>query len=120
MRSCRSRAGHTQTFRRALDTQNLTIIRSAAAELPQAPPLNDALRICVLLRDAEPAAYERAVVRWLGRFCLERPKATLADVLDAAKAFDRMPDQPEGSETLLRNLVDRSASNSLPNSRQTG
>ena len=40
---------------------------------PQAPPLNDVLRICVLLRDAEPAVYERAVVRWLGRFCLERP-----------------------------------------------
>ena len=36
----------------------------------------------------EPAAHERAVVRWLGRSCLERPSATLADVLDALAAAD--------------------------------
>ncbi|HEU0025300.1 MAG TPA: hypothetical protein VFQ12_11745 [Thermoleophilaceae bacterium] len=64
--------------------------------------MDDALRICLLLRDAKPEAYERAVVRWLGRFCLERPSTTLADVLDAVKAFERMPAQPEGSKRLLR------------------
>jgi hypothetical protein len=104
-----SQGGPYARFTRALAGGNLLLIRAAAAELPHAPPLDDALRICVLLRDAEPAAYERAVVRWLGRFCLERPKATLADVLEAAKAFDRMPGQPEGSVRLLSNLVDRSA-----------
>ena len=104
-----SQGGPYARFKRALAGGNLLLIRSAAAELPHAPPLNDALRICLLLRDAEPVVYERAVVRWLGRFCLERPKATLADVLEAAKALDRMPGQPEGSERLLRNLVDRSA-----------
>lgn len=104
-----SQGGPHANFRRALASGNLLLIRAAAAELPQAPPLNDALRICLLLRDKEPAAYERAVVRWLGRFCLERPKATLAEVLDAARAFDRMPSQPEGSTRLLTKLVDRSA-----------
>jgi hypothetical protein len=104
-----SDGGAYRRFRRALETGNLLLIRTAAGDLPQAPPLSDALRICLLLRDAEPAVYERAVVRWLGRFCLERPKATLAEVLDAARAFDRMPTQPEGSARLLGKLVDRSA-----------
>lgn len=104
-----SQGGAHARFKRALGTGNLMLIRAAAAELPHAPPLGDALRICLVLRDSEPAAYERAVVRWLGRFCLERPKATLADVLDAARAFDRMPTQPEGSAALLGKLVDRSA-----------
>jgi hypothetical protein len=104
-----SQGGAYTRFTRALGTGNLLLIRAAAAELPHVPPLNDALRICLLLRDAEPAVYERAVVRWLGRFCLERPKATVADVLEAARAFDRMRTQPEGSARLLGKLVDRSA-----------
>ena len=101
------KGGSYANFRRALDSGNLLLIRAAAAELPHAPPLADALRICLLLRDGEPGSYNRAVVRWLGRFCLERPNATLADILDAAGAFDRLPTQPEGSARLLRNLVDR-------------
>ena len=112
MRTCvrvTSQGGSYTRFKRALGTGNLLLIRAAAAELPHAPPLTDALRICLLLRDGEPAVYERAVVRWLGRFCLERPKATLAEVLEAARAFDRMRTQPEGSTRLLRKLVDRSA-----------
>jgi hypothetical protein len=51
---------------------NLTLVRAAAAELPSVN-LEDALRICLLLRDADPSRYERAVIRWLGRLCLERP-----------------------------------------------
>ena len=112
MRTCvrvTSQGGSYVRFKRALASGNLLLIRAAAAELPQAPPLPDALQICVLLRDAEPTVYERAVVRWLGRFCLERPQATVADVLEAARAFDRMPTQPEGSARLLGKLVDRSA-----------
>jgi hypothetical protein len=63
-------------FRRALDSGNLTLVRAAAAELPTVN-LEDALRICLLLRDADPSQYERAVIRWLGRLCLERPRLTL-------------------------------------------
>ena len=39
-------------FRRALKTQNLTLIRAAASELPVVR-LDDALEVCVLLRDRE-------------------------------------------------------------------
>jgi hypothetical protein len=62
-------------FRRALDSGNLTLVRAAAAELPRVE-LGDALRIVWLMRD-DDQLYERACVRWLGRFCLEAPQATL-------------------------------------------
>jgi hypothetical protein len=66
-------------FQRALKTGNLAIIRSTAAELPQVD-LGDALAVCVAIREAEPHRYERAALRWLARFCVERRDATLAEV----------------------------------------
>jgi hypothetical protein len=62
------KGGSYARFRRALDSGNLTRVRAAAAELPSVN-LEDALRICVLLRDAHASGYERAVIRWLGRLC---------------------------------------------------
>jgi hypothetical protein len=70
------------------------LIRGAASELPQVP-LDDALRVCLLLRDKEPARYGRAVVRWLGRYCLEQPGATLANLQLAMDAFEALPVDPE-------------------------
>jgi hypothetical protein len=53
--------------------------------------LEDALAICVAYRD-EPELYERAAMRWLGRFCLEARGATLEDVYQVAEALERLPD----------------------------
>jgi hypothetical protein len=92
-------------FRRALDTGNLELIRGGAAELPQVP-LDDALRICLLLRRAEPARYGRAVVRWLGRYCLERQDATLQDLHLAVEAFEGLPSDPEWAVGVLSGLCD--------------
>jgi hypothetical protein len=64
------KGGAYARFRRALDTRNLMLVRAAAAELPTVN-LDDALRICVVPR-ADPSRYERAVIRWLGRLCLDR------------------------------------------------
>jgi hypothetical protein len=61
-------------FRRALKTENLTVIRNAAAELPRVD-LGDALAVCVLIRQAEPERFQRAALRWLARFCVERRDA---------------------------------------------
>jgi hypothetical protein len=91
-------------FRRALDTENLTLVRAAAAELPTIN-LDDALRICLLLRGADPAHYERAAIRWLGRLCLERPDVTLTELRLALVAFERLPDEPEEAAAELRRLV---------------
>jgi hypothetical protein len=88
-------------FRRALKTGNLTLIRNAAAELPRVD-LADALAVCVAIRRAEPGRFERAALRWLARFCLERREATLAQVQAAARAFDNITDEPAALESLER------------------
>jgi len=46
------------------------------AELPRVD-LGDALAVCGTIRRAEPERFERAALRWLARFCLERREATL-------------------------------------------
>jgi hypothetical protein len=90
-------------FRRALATGNLTIIRAAAAELPRVD-LGDALAVCMAIRDAEPLRFERAALRWLARFCAERPNATVAEVRAAAAAFEDMARDPVAALAVLQAL----------------
>jgi hypothetical protein len=74
----------------ALENGDLEWLRNNAARL--APiRLTDALRICLIVRDREPAQYERAAVRWLGRFALEARDATLPDLKRAAQALGTLP-----------------------------
>jgi hypothetical protein len=48
-----------------------------------------------VFRDGDPERYERAAVRWLGRFALEAPGATIDAIRAAADALDARPDQPD-------------------------
>jgi hypothetical protein len=73
----------------------------AARELPHVD-LTDALAVCIVIRTAEPARFERAALRWLARFCLELREATIAQVQAAAWAFDNLTDEPTALETLQR------------------
>jgi hypothetical protein len=79
----------------------MAIIRSAAGELPHVD-LGDALAVCGVIYKAEPARFERAALRWLARFCVERREATLAEVQAAAWAFENFGDEPAALETLQR------------------
>ena len=79
-------------FRRALETGNQALVLTAARELPQIA-LDDALRICLVLRDGDPERYERAAVRWLGRFALEARHVTIDALRSAADALDALPDR---------------------------
>jgi hypothetical protein len=90
-------------FRRALATGNLLLIRAAAAELPQIS-LGDALIVCVAIRDAKPEQFERAALRWIARYCVERPTVTLAEVKAATEAFERMGQRPEDALAKLQQL----------------
>lgn len=91
-------------FNRALATGNLMLIRAAAAELPHIS-LEDATRVCVILRDREPARFEAAAVRWIARFCVERVDVTLEDVDHATRAFALMRrGDPEAALTILQTL----------------
>jgi hypothetical protein len=90
-------------FRRALNTGNEAIVLAAARELPQIA-LHDALRICLVLRGGDPQRYERAAVRWLGRFALEAPGATIDDLRLAANALDVLPDRAGDAMERLQRL----------------
>ena len=89
-------------FRRALETGNEALVTAAALELPRIA-LDDALRICLVLRGGDPERYERAAVRWLGRFALEARGATIDDLRLAADALNALPDRAaEAMERLQR------------------
>jgi hypothetical protein len=101
-----SDGGPYPRFQRALKTGNLTTIRAAAAELPRIG-LRDALEICLLVRDGAGTRFERAAVRWLGRFALEARGVTIDAIQTAAAALETMPDQPERSMATLASLCVR-------------
>jgi hypothetical protein len=86
---------------RALKTGNITLIRNAAAELPRVD-LGDALAACMAIRQAESERFERAALRWLARYRLERREASLAQVQATALAFDNISDDPVALATLER------------------
>ena len=93
-------------FKRALATGNLNLIRAAAAELPRVG-LSDALEVCLLLRDQEGRRFERAAVRWLGRFALEARNVTIEALERAAAALRTMPQAPDlAMETLSRLCIE--------------
>src|SRR5947208_17156762 len=94
-------------FRRALETGNPALVTAAALELPRIA-LDDALRICLVLRGGDAARYERAAVRWLGRFALEARNVTIDDLRRAADALDVLPERaPEAMERLQQLCVAR-------------
>lgn len=87
-------------FRRALETGNEHLVIAAAHELPRVA-LDDALEICLVFRDGDPERYERAAVRWLGRFALEARGVTIEVLRAAADALDALPERaPEAMERL--------------------
>lgn len=89
-------------FRRALDSGNELLVIATARELPRVG-LEDALRICLLIRGGDPDRYERAAVRWLGRFALEARNVTIDTLRRAAEALDTLRDRPtDGMEQLQR------------------
>ena len=66
--------------------------------------LDDALRICLLLRGGDPDRYERAAVRWLGRFALEARNVTIEDLRLAADALDALPERTTDAMERLQGL----------------
>jgi hypothetical protein len=90
-------------FRRALATGNEALVTAAALELPRVA-LDDALRICLVLRGGDPARYDRAAVRWLGRFALEGRDVTIDDLRVAAEALDALPEQAADAMERLQHL----------------
>lgn len=94
-------------FRRALDTGNARIALAAAADLPQIG-LADALEIVLLLLDSEPARFERAALRWHGRYCREVGDVDLVEAQAVLACVAGLRGtRPESAAHALADLVHR-------------
>jgi len=90
-------------LRDALASGDLDRVMQIARNLGQSVRLDDALRVCLLVRD-EPDRFQRAAVRWLGRFALEGRAIAIADLQEAADALDAMPGHPAAAMERLAAL----------------
>ena len=104
--SVRSDGSAYSRFRRALQTGNIALVTAAALELPRVG-LDDALGICLVLRGADPKRFERAAVKWLGRFCLEGRGVMIEDLRAAADALDALPEAADAAMERLQHLCNR-------------
>ena len=66
-------------FRRALQSRNAPAAWAAASELPHLG-LEDALALCVLTAQCQPARFERAAARWIARYLEEEPRLELDEL----------------------------------------
>ena len=91
-------------FLRAIHRRQLQAAEMAAREMGGLS-LADALSLCELLANTDPARYERAALRWLQRFIDERlPPLTEVALAASALAELRHGHRNTGVETLKRLL----------------
>jgi hypothetical protein len=79
---------HSQ-LQRAIKTGNAFMALEAARELDHVP-LEDALSLCLLLRN-DQRRYQKAAARWLARYHAEREDVTLAEIREVADLFAAIP-----------------------------
>jgi hypothetical protein len=89
-------------FQRAIHRRHVQAAEMAAREMGGLS-LADALSLCELLANVDPARYERAALRWLQRFIDERlPPLTEVALASSALAELRHGNRNAGVETLKR------------------
>jgi hypothetical protein len=67
--------------------------------------LGDALALCVVLADRDPARYRRAAARWLGQFAAEASDVSLEEAQLVAAALAALPASRQLALPVLRELV---------------
>ena len=92
-------------MRRALKGGDLLAARTAAAELPHVG-LEDAAALLVLIASREPERLEPAVVRFLGRVCLEQAPS-LEDARLLAACLAQLEDESPGLRTVFSVVLKR-------------
>ena len=94
-------------FRRAIERRALWLAEDAARELPNLPPLEDALQLVHLYAERGSPKFERAAMRWLERYLSEgEPRLHhFAEVTaDLARRVEVRPHVPTAGAR-LRNVV---------------
>jgi hypothetical protein len=90
-----------------LDGDNATIALAAAAELPHVR-LADALELLLLLLGSEPSRFERAALRWHGRYCREVNDVDLVEAQAVLACLAGLRGgRPEPAAHALADLVHR-------------
>jgi hypothetical protein len=84
---------------RGLANRDLVAVRSAARDLPGVVTLADAVRVLVLMAEADDPAFEATAVRWVARFTGESAGVTLGEVQAAVESLDALP-APDAQATL--------------------
>lgn len=67
-------------------------------------PLPEALDVLARFAASDDPRYDKAALRWIGRYALETPNVGIEDVQKAATWLDALPDRPELIDR-LRGLV---------------
>jgi hypothetical protein len=103
-------------FRRALDTGNANLALAAAADLEHVG-LADALGLLLVL-ESEPSRFERAALRWHGRYCREMSDVGIAEAQAVLACLAELRgSRPEPAAHALADLVHR---HDLARSEQVG
>jgi hypothetical protein len=79
-----------ERFRRALETQRLSVVLMAAAELEHVG-LADALEILALMAQENDPRFDRAAARWVGRVLTETPPLTLKEARWLVAMVEQLP-----------------------------
>lgn len=93
-------------FQRAIERGNLFQAELAARELKQLA-LGQAFQLCLLMAQAGDARFERAAVRWHGRFVTERKIHRLSESQLVLASLAELQHDPEVVEQTLRQLARR-------------
>ena len=93
-------------FRRAIQRGNLFQAEMAAKEMGGLQ-LGHALDLCRLLAAEEDPRFERAAVRWHGRFVVERGVDRLAESQLVLSALAVLPENIDEVEVALRRVARR-------------
>jgi hypothetical protein len=94
-------------FRRALDSSNATVALATATELDFVS-LPDALELLLLMLDSEPSRFERAALRWHGRYCRELTDVDLVEAQAVLACLAGLRgSRPEPAAHALADLVHR-------------
>jgi hypothetical protein len=91
-------------FSRAIRNRNVLNAEIAAREMGE-PSLPDALAFCLLLADADPPRFDRAIARWTARFILDASGITADEAVlaqSAAKGLRNLKTRGVAAETLRR------------------
>lgn len=94
-------------FQRAVERRNLPLAEAAAHEVGRLA-LGDALCLLLLIAEKAPEKFERAAVRWVGRFAVETSGVRVPDLqlLLGAVAGLREP-APRASLETIATVADR-------------